>query len=139
MQVFIVGSPLKTAEILDIRRLNKQIIECDQILAAIAGKTNACANHPCTIQYRKHTDWLGYYRGCLKSYKDGNIMAAIDFNKLCNQCKPNFHNKAYLTNMKRRLYTKDPEHYKRWESHGESYENWYWIDNKWKIYKQNKN
>lgn len=37
---------------------------------------------------------------------------------------------------KRRLYTKDHEHYKQWECHGESYENWYWVDNKWKIYKQ---
>ena len=23
-----------------------------------------------------------------------------------------------------------------WESLGESYKNWYWVDNKWKIYKQ---
>jgi hypothetical protein len=37
MQVFIVGSPLETAKALDNRRLNKQIIECQQILDALNG------------------------------------------------------------------------------------------------------
>lgn len=40
--------------------------------------------------------------------------------------------------MKKRLYTKDNEHYKQWKILGESYENWYWVNNKWKIYKQTK-
>ena len=50
--------------------------------------------------------------------------------------KPNFHTEEYFENMKKRLYTKNHEHYKKWESLGESYENWYWVNNKWKIYKQ---
>lgn len=136
MQVFIVDTPFKTAQILDKRRLNKQIIECGQILDAIEGKTSAWSNHPCTIMYRNHVEWLSNYRACLLHYKEGHILTALEFNKLCNQHKPNFHNKPYFTNMKRRLYTKDHEHYKQWECHGESYENWYWVDNKWKIYKQ---
>lgn len=37
MQVFIIGSPLSTARALDKRRLNKQIIECEQILSALNG------------------------------------------------------------------------------------------------------
>ena len=57
MQVFIIGSPLETAMALDRRRLNKQIIECRQILNAIFGKTNAWVNHPCTLQYHKHKHW----------------------------------------------------------------------------------
>ena len=48
---------------------------------------------------------------------------------------PCFHLDIF-DNIKRRLYTKDHNHYKQWESLGESYENWYWVDNKWKIYKQ---
>jgi hypothetical protein len=38
MQVFIIGTPLETAKVLDNKRLNKQIIECGQILDAINGK-----------------------------------------------------------------------------------------------------
>ena len=30
MNVFIIGTPLETAKILDKRRFNKQIIECKQ-------------------------------------------------------------------------------------------------------------
>ena len=55
-----------------------------------------------------------------------------------NEFKPSWHTQEYFNNMKRRLYTKDNEYYKQWESLGESYENWYWVDNKWKIYKQTK-
>lgn len=51
---------------------------------------------------------------------------------------PNFHTEEYFKNMKKRLYTKDNEHYKQWKILGESYENWYWVNNKWKIYKQTK-
>lgn len=53
MQIFITGSPLETAEALDARRLNKQIIECRQILAAIDGTSKAWSNHPvysCTVR-----------------------------------------------------------------------------------------
>lgn len=32
MQIFIIGTPFETAKALDRKRLNKQIIECQQIL-----------------------------------------------------------------------------------------------------------
>ncbi|MBR5476684.1 MAG: hypothetical protein IKV17_07700 [Bacteroidaceae bacterium] len=37
MQVFIIGTPLETAIALDPLRLNKQIVECQQILDALNG------------------------------------------------------------------------------------------------------
>ena len=55
---------------------------------------------------------------------------------IADSYKPNFQTEEYFENMKKRLYTKNKGHYKQWESLGESYENWYWVDNKWKIYKQ---
>lgn len=61
MQVFIVGTPLETAMALDSRRLNKQIIECQQILDALNGK-KAWSNHPCVLQYRGYEYWLTIYR-----------------------------------------------------------------------------
>lgn len=136
MQVFIIGSPLETAKALDRRRLNKQIIECRQILDAINGKTKAWSNHPCTVQYRNHVEWLTAYELCLKSYMHGNDVHALIANVYANMKRPNFHTQEYIDNMKRRLYTKDHEHYKQFTHLGESYENWYWVDNKWKIYKQ---
>lgn len=57
MQVFIIGNALETAMILDNRRLNKQIIECQQILNALSGN-KAWSDHPCTLQYKEYEDWL---------------------------------------------------------------------------------
>lgn len=143
MQVFIIGSPLDTAKNLDRKRLNKQIIECQQILKAIWGESKAWANHPCTIQYREHTRWLVNYLNTLIHYRRYVVLkdnfylnAAIICDCCANKLIPSFHTEEYFKNMKKRLYTKNHEHYKQWESLGESYENWYWVDNKWKIYQQ---
>lgn len=59
MQVFIVGSPLETARVLDPKRLRKQIIECQQILDAI--KEDECT------RYRAH--WI-----------EGNVAANMMMN-----------------------------------------------------------
>ena len=136
MQVFIIGSPLETAKVLDKKRLNKQIIECRQILKAINGETKAWANHPCTIQYRDNKEWLIAYIHCLEAFYTKDIDKARVWNCYAMDFKPNFHTQGYFDNMKRRLYTKDKEHYKQFAYLGESYENWYWVDNNWKIYKQ---
>lgn len=150
MQVFIIGSPLETAKVLDKKRLNKQIIECQQILKAIWGKSKSWVNHPCTIQYKENETWLWYYYQTLVFYRDflngvgdkygfdnnENLYKAICKNDVAQAYKPNFHTQEYIDNMKKRLYTKNNEHYKQFAYLGESYENWYWVDNKWKIYKQ---
>jgi hypothetical protein len=36
--------------------------------------------------------------------------------------------------MKRRLYTKNPEHYAQWAHLGKSEENWYFVDGVWRKY-----
>ena len=136
MQVFIIGSPLETAKVLDKKRLNKQIIECRQILKAINGETKAWVNHPCTIQYRDNVEWLIAYTHCLESFFINDIHKSRVWNCYAMDFKPNFHTQGYFDNMKRRLYTKNKEHYKQFAYLGESYENWYWVDNNWKIYKQ---
>lgn len=126
MQVFIIGSPLETAKALDKRRLNKQIIECEQILKAINGETDAYKNHPCTIQYREHVMWLKWYQRCLDLFKRGDLIGAEGCNNSANMIKPKWHTETYFNQMKRRLYTKDKEYYKQWASLGESNCNWYW-------------
>lgn len=139
MQVFIVGSPIYTAKCLDKLRLNKQIVECTQILSALQDKTNAWANHPCTKQYSNHQLWLYYYQKSLMNYKKGDIKMSEWYSKAADYIRPNFHIQEYYDQMKRRLYTKNKIHYGDWSVLGESYENWYWShsENKWLKYKQN--
>ena len=133
MQVFIVGSPLETAMALDPKRLRKQIIECRQILDALNGKT-AWSNHPCVLQYRGYEKWLKCYLRVLECHTRGNTMLAAFFDVETERFRPNWHTQAYYDQMKRRLYSKNPEHYKQWADLGKSDCNWYFVDGEWRKY-----
>lgn len=136
MNVFIVGTPIETAMALDRRRLNKQIIECRQIIKALNGETRAWANHPATRQYKNHVEWLKNYLKCLERYREG-LFASEYYSSLCELESPEWHTREYIDNMKRRLYTKDKEHYKQWADLGESNVNMYYVDGQWKYYYNN--
>lgn len=133
MQVFIVGSPLETAMALDPKRLRKQVIECKQILDALNG-AKAWRNHPCVLQYGGYEEWLRYYKRCLVQYVRGRKSLAAHFSVLANEVRPKWHTQEYYDQMKRRLYTKDPEHYKQWANLGKSDCNWYFVDGEWRKY-----
>ena len=137
MQIFIIGSPIETADVLDRRRLNKQIIECRQILAAIEGRSKAWANHPCVLMYRKHTSWLENYLQCLELARH-QYMAANIYSLNADKLRPPFHTEEYFNQMKRRLYTKDNDYYRQWESLGESDVNHYFVDGEWRYYRKGK-
>jgi hypothetical protein len=128
MQVFIVGTVLETAKALDSRRLNKQIIECRQIIDAIQGTGKGWFNHPVVKMYEDHTNWLRCYMWCLEEYqnKKSDALMLMHYNNYCEENKPAFFNDDFFTQMKRRLYTKDNEYYKQWADLGESDINWYW-------------
>lgn len=139
MQVFIIGTPLETAHTLDARRLNKQIIECRQILDAIEGRSQAWKNHPCVLQYQQHKEWLRLYYNCLKSYRKKGFYACAKYSsRLALAYTPDFHTKEYFDQMKRRLYTKDPQRYAQWAHLGTSEVNWYFVDGTWLHYKNGK-
>jgi hypothetical protein len=53
-------------------------------------------------------------------------------------CTPPFHTQEYLNQMKRRLYTKNREHYKQWAELGESEQNYYYVDGEWRVYENGK-
>ena len=140
MQVFIVGSPLETARALDPKRLNRQIQETKVILAALNG-AKAWSNHPCVLQYRGHEGWLKIYSECLELdlLRTPNNDAAITAiqavaSVMAKKLAPCFHTQEYFDQMKRRLYTKDPEYYKQWADLGKSAENWYFVDGSWRKY-----
>lgn len=138
MQVFIIGTPFETAQNLDTKRLNKQIIECNQILNAINGQSKSWKNHPCTLQYQNNVRWLEHYRDCLILFKNNLFILAKIESDLANQIKPIFHIKEYFDQMKRRLFEKDEEYYKQWSYLGKSLDNWYFVNNEWKYYKNGK-
>lgn len=101
MQVFIVGTPLETAMALDKLRLNKQIIECRQILDALNGATS-WSNHPCVLQYRGYEFWLECYLHCLQSFynylrydRRGDKYDMQVYDNTCFLCRPDWHTQEY--------------------------------------------
>ena len=134
MQVFIVGSPLETAQCMDKLRLNKQILECQQILDALNG-AKAWSNHPCVLQYRGHEFWLRCYRRVLESFIKKDEFRIRFWSWRASESTPHWHTQEYYDQMKRRLYTKDHEHYKQWAYLGFSDENWYWSQDENKFIK----
>lgn len=134
MQVFIpYADPFRTAAILDYRRLNKQVIECRQILKAIRGESKAWANHPVVKMYKDNTEWLEHYMHCMESYHAGALEEAKRHSELADACRPEWMTQELCDHHKKRLWKKDCLHYIRFTDHkdlypGESEENWYIID-----------
>lgn len=142
MQVFVpYPSPFDCASMLDDRRLNKQIIECRQILKAIRGESSAWANHPCVKMYRDHEQWLTHYMHILELYRSYRELLGNDFDEammdyfltrevetLANGITPPFLTDIFCNQHRRRLYTKDPQYYSLWADLGTSDENWYFVD-----------
>lgn len=141
MQIFLpFDDPIKTAECLDFRRLNKQIIECNTILKAIDEKPGTpWRNHPVVRMYGDHTEFIRHYVRVLELYRNkvftNELMAE---NAMAINSIPKFITGEFCNQHKRRLYTKDPIHYKYFECYGTSDENWYIVDNKLLIYKNGK-
>lgn len=133
MQVFIVGSPLETARALDPKRLNRQIQETKVILAALNG-AKAWSNHPCVLQYRGREEWLRAYKTCLEWYVRGDDDKALWASNLADYWRPKFHIEQYFSNMKARLYTKNPQHYAQFAEYGTSDYNLYYVDGEWRKY-----
>lgn len=141
MQVFVVGSPLETAMALDKARLRKQIIECHQILAAIHGEGKGWHHHPVVLMYSEPNSvrWLQMYADILEGYLAG-YSGLMELDKEAKEITPPFHTPEFIKQMKRRLYTKNPEHYKQWAEFGESQDNYYWSPTKkaWLMYRNGK-
>lgn len=138
MQIFIVGTPYETAEILDSIRLNKQLIENKQTMDAILGSGKGWFNHPVVKSYKNHFHWLYYYNLCLFWYSRGDKPMAKKMSDKAMAFKPNFHTEEYFNQMKRRLFEKDEEYYKQWSYLGKSLDNWYFVDGEWVKYRKGK-
>ena len=130
MQIFVpYPSPIDVAKCLDPKRLRKQIIECDQIIAAIQGKSDDWKNHPVVKMYLHDSSWLMFYHDCLSYYQDGDLGWAIDRSDYASALfRPSFLTDSFCDQHKRRLYTKAPDLYPQFAEYGTSEENWYFVD-----------
>lgn len=141
MQVFVVGSPLETAMALDPKRLRSQIREAHIILAAIHGEGKGWLHHPVVLMYSEPNSvrWLSMYADILEGYLAGYTGLEMA-DREAKAITPAFHTEKFLTQMKRRLYTKNPEHYKQWADLEESEDNYYWspTQQKWLVYREGK-
>lgn len=131
MQIFVpYAEPIKTAKCLDSLRLNKQIIEARQILdsidASLEGKKKGWFNHPVTKMYKPYKDWLHKYMGCLIYWNLGFKSEAMEWSKLADSIRPPFLTADFCIQHRKRLYTKNSEHYKQFAEYGTSDENWYY-------------
>ena len=62
MQTFLPSPSYQlTAKILDTVRLNKQLVECQQILNVLHGKTSTWSNHPAVTMWKGYENSLSVY------------------------------------------------------------------------------
>jgi hypothetical protein len=69
MTIFIIGSVEDTADELDYRRFNKQILECQWIIDMAEGRTKP-SNHPAYLMYKDHIEWVKLYRDAFIAYRE---------------------------------------------------------------------
>ena len=137
MTIFIIGTVADTAMSLDVKRFNKQILECQWIIDMAEGRTKPF-NHPAYLMYKNHIDWVKKYRECFIAYKNKNFDAFKKLSEEANNIKPTFLCEELYTNFKRRLYTKDETFYQRWKELGKTYANYYYVDGNWVRYENGK-
>lgn len=129
MQVFVpYPSPIDVAKCLDPKRLRMQIIECNQILKAIHGESEAWKNHPVVKMYRPHIQFLAAYADTLWSFEQNCLYWIEGLSELADSYRPPFLTESFCDQHKRRLYTKSPNLYPQFAEYGTSEENWYVVD-----------
>ena len=133
MTIFILGSVFETAEKLDVKRFNKQILECQWIINMQSGITKP-SNHPAYLMYKDHIEWVKLYQETLKAYKNKEYDKAKQLSDEAEKIKPSFLCDELYLNFKKRLYDKDKIFYKEWENLGESKANFYFVNNTWLKY-----
>jgi hypothetical protein len=137
MTIFLTGTASDTADDLDSKRLNRQIQECGWLINMVEG-TGKWKNHPCNFMYKDHIEWVKKYKECFIAYKNKDYELCKRLSNEADIIKPDFLCEELYTNFKRRLYTKDPEFYKRWEHLGKTEANYYYVDNNWLKYDNGK-
>ena len=137
MTIFIIGSVEDTANELDYKRLNKQIIECGWIIDMAEGRKKE-SNHPAYLMYKDHIEWVKLYRDAFIAYREKDYPLCTLLSLRAEKIKPSFICPELCENFKRRLYEKDPAHYAHWKHLGASTVNYYYVGGQWLRYENGK-
>lgn len=126
MQTFLPYPNFKDSAIcLDNKRLNKQIIECYQILKALHGETKGWVNHPATLMWKGYENSLVCYGvWCCWVWKSRGFQT-----KLEEELVKFFNNSAIVfpwwvgldkfhASHRSNLYRKDNNYYKKFQHEG---------------------
>lgn len=135
MQIFILGSIYETAKYLDNKRFHRQLSEAEMIYKGILGE-NGWGRNILATMYRPYINYLKLYIKTFREFKNGCYFDAYISSIEAEKYKPEFICDKYINNMKSRLYTKDPLYYNMFSGFGKSYINLYYINDKWREYKQ---
>ena len=98
----------------DKKRYNKQIVECNEIIIAIKGETEAWKNYAICHQYKNYIKWLEWYKYIFEEYRNNNYTFSERAKKIIyylgnDLSQGHFYsNEEYLNSHKRRLYQKLP-------------------------------
>lgn len=139
------------AEVLDDKRLVKQLLECRQIFTALAGESKGWVNHPATKMWRQYEYELYLYSEAIKNelvnrnFKWENNWRTIQdiFRRNFNgslalkpywQTNSQYHNKIMNTH-RANLFIKNSEHYAEYEPDTKVYRsnvccdrcNYFWV------------
>ena len=137
MTIFLTGTVADTADDLDPKRFNKQILECQWIINMAEGKTKP-SNHPAYLMYKDHIDWVKKYKECFVAYKNKDYELCKQLSYEAELIQPDFICEELYLNFKKRLYTKDPNFYKRWSHLGSTEANYYYVNGNWLKYENGK-
>lgn len=67
MQTFVPSKDFSVcAKVLDNKRLNKQHLECFQIINVLEGRSDAWKNHPAVRMWKNNLRALKHYANCIK-------------------------------------------------------------------------
>lgn len=157
MQTFLpyVGNFKMTAQTLDNKRLNKQLLEGRQIYAALMGTTIGWRNHPATLMWKNNENMLMEYLTAIKNecevrgIKTDKNWAEIErMHKFNYHRGPNLLIPAWMRNPdsankietthRANLFLKDPAYYADFEYAVKKYRsmvccdtcNYYWYTHK---------
>lgn len=137
MTIFLTGTIADTADDLDIKRFNKQIVECQWMINMSEGKTKP-SNHPAYLMYKDHIEWVKKYKECFIAYRNKDFELCKTLSKEAEKIQPSFICDDLYINFKKRLYAKDPIFYKKWEYLGPTEANYYFVNGEWLRYENGK-
>jgi len=121
MQTFLpYGTFVRSAQVLDMRRLGKQRVECKQIYNALTGVSTGWANHPATKMWRGYEAALCMYALNIcnewrkRGYKDSLLPFFEERLELHPYNYPHFlGDAAFHASHRSNLLRKAPDYYRQ--------------------------